>query len=69
MLHTMWVLVYGACLSDLYILALIKPTRNSVARTTSPPEKPIPVLAMVFAFLVPFNFYMAHYRLEGMVCQ
>lgn len=30
---------------------LIKPTRNSVARTTSPPEKPVPVLALVFAFL------------------
>jgi hypothetical protein len=30
---------------------LIKPTRNSVVRTTSPPEKPVPVLALVFAFL------------------
>ena len=30
---------------------LIKPTRNSVALTTSPPEKPIPVLALVAAFL------------------
>src|ERR1041384_1822775 len=30
---------------------LIKPTRNSVARTTSPPEKPIPLLALLFAFL------------------
>src|ERR1051325_1970268 len=30
---------------------LIKPTRNSVARITSPPAKPVPVLALVFAFL------------------
>lgn len=29
----------------------IKPKRNSVANTTSPPEKPFPVFAVLFSFL------------------
>lgn len=47
---------------------LIKPTRNSVARTTSPPEKPIPVLALVFAFLFlsTLMWLIIAYRRDGL---
>ena len=47
---------------------LIKPTKNSVARTTSPPEKPAPVLALVFAFLFlsTLIWLIIAYRREGL---
>jgi transposase-like protein len=47
---------------------LIKPTRNTVARTTSPPEKPIPVLALVFAFLFlsTLIWLIIAYRRDGL---
>jgi hypothetical protein len=30
---------------------LMKPNRNSVANSTAPPEKPFPILAVIFCFL------------------
>lgn len=46
----------------------IKPTRNSVARTTSPPEKPVPVLALVFGFLFlsTLMWLIIAYRRDGL---
>jgi hypothetical protein len=47
---------------------LIKPTRNSVARITSPPEKPVPVLALVLAFLFlsTLIWLITAYRRDGL---
>lgn len=46
----------------------IKPTKNSVAHTTSPPEKPVPVLALVFAFLFlsTLLWLIIAYRRDGL---
>ena len=47
---------------------LIKPTRTSVARITSPPEKPVPVLALVLAFLFlsTLIWLIVAYRRDGL---
>lgn len=51
-----------------YLGFFIKPNRNSVAGITSPPEKPFPVLAVVFSFLfiAPLVFFISSYLRRGL---